>query len=338
MSNNNELSVYKKNRINDLTNIYNTNISRLYSTAVMNIRNIQNSRQTIKIKKIQLINLINQYNANLNSEKNLLNLNITRINNFIPQQIISTKNKRALLIGINYIGTQYELNGCINDVDTIKNKISNSGFKDINILTDLTVKKPTKENILSEFKNLLINSQAGDLLLFFYSGHGSNTLDNNNDESDGLDEMLVSSDLQGIIDDDLKNIIQTNLKENISLFAMFDSCFSGTVLDLKYQYLDSLNYDNYTENSKQLETKGNVLMISGSSDNQTSVDAVFNNIPNGALTWSFSESLEQNKNKPQLSWRELVKSMRDLLKKSSFSQIPQLSSGQFADIDNKIFL
>lgn len=338
---NNELSIYKNNRINELINIYNSNTSRLYSTFLANIRNVQTSRQTFRIKQIRIANLINQYNANVSVLKIALNANIQSVNNFLPKQIIVTKNKKALLVGINYIETPYALNGCISDVNSIKDKISNSGFKDINILTDLSPKKPTRANILTEFKNLLINSQAGDLLLFCFSGHGSNTVDRNNDETDGRDELIFCSDFQVIIDDELKTIIQTNLKENVTLFAMFDSCFSGTVLDLKYQYLDSLNYDNYTENSKQLETKGNVLMISGCNDKQTSADAVFNNIPNGAMTWSFLQSLEQNKNKTpsqQLSWRELVKSMRDLLKKSSFTQIPQLSSGQFADIDTKIFV
>jgi hypothetical protein len=334
---NNELSIYKKNRINELTNIYNSNASRLYSTLTTNIKTIQSSRQTVKVKQTQIVNLTNQYNTNISALKNALNANIKAVNNFLPKKITINKNKKALLVGINYIGTRYALNGCINDVNSMKDKISNTGFKDINILTDLTSKKPTRENILNDFKNLLINSEAGDLLLFFYSGHGSNTLDRNNDETDGKDEMIVSYDLKGVIDDEFKTIIQANLKENVTLFSMFDSCFSGTVLDLKYQYLDSLNYDNYMENSKQLETKGNVLMISGCNDNQTSADSVFNNIPNGAMTWSFLQSLEQNKDK-QLSWRELVKSMRDLLKKSSFSQIPQLSSGQFADIDTTIFV
>ena len=175
--------------------------------------------------------------------------------------------------------------------------------------------------------------------MFFYSGHGSYTLDRNNDEQDGYDELIIPCDFKGIIDDELKSIIQTNLKENVTLVGLFDSCFSGTVLDLKYQYLDSLNYDKYTENSKQLETKGNVLMISGCTDNQTSADAFFNGKPNGALTWSFLETLNQNKNKStKCKWRDLVKTMRDLLKKSKFSQIPQLSSGQFTDIDSEIFI
>jgi hypothetical protein len=334
---NNELSIYKKNRINELTNIYNNNASRLFSTFSTNIKTIQTSRQTVKIKQRQIANLTNQYNANISALKNALNANIKAINNFLPKQITINKNKKALLVGINYIDSPFALYGCISDVNSVKDKISNAGFKDINILTDLTPKKPTRANILNDFKNLMINSQSGDLLLFLYSGHGTNATDRNNDETDGRDEMLFCSDFQRILDDELKTIIQTNLKENVTLFALFDCCFSGTILDLKYQYLDSLNYDNYTENSKQIETKGNVIMISGCNDNQTSADAVFNNIPNGAMIWSFLQSLEQNKDK-QLTWRELVKSMRDLLKKSSFEQIPQLSSGQFADIDTKIFI
>ena len=43
----NELSTYKKNRINEITNLYNSTISRLYSTLLTNVRNVQNSKQTI---------------------------------------------------------------------------------------------------------------------------------------------------------------------------------------------------------------------------------------------------------------------------------------------------
>ena len=189
--------------------------------------------------------------------------------------------------------------------------------------------------ILSSFKNLLYNSKAGDLLLFFYSGHGSNTLDTNGDERDGRDEMIVPSDLKMIRDDELKTIIQQNLKQDVTLFAMFDSCFSGSVLDLRYQYLDSLNYDNYTQNDKTEITNGNVFMISGSTDNQTSADSTFNNKWNGAMTWSLLQSLTET---PNCSWRVLVKNMRDKLKKQKFTQLPQFSSGTFVNIDTPVFI
>lgn len=333
----NPLETYKKNRINTLTITYNSSVNILYFTLVNNIKNIQSSRQTIRNKQLQINNLIRQYNANVTVLKNELNINIQSINNFIPQQIINFKNKTALLVGINYIKTANELFGCINDTNSIKERIEKHGFNNINCITDLTSKKPTRNNILNDLTNLLVNSKEGDFLVFFYSGHGSNTLDKNNDETDRLDETIIPCDLKPIIDDELKQIIQKNLKTNVTLFAMFDACFSGTVLDLKYQYLDSLNYDNYTENSTTLETEGNVIMISGCSDIQTSVDSKFNGRANGAMTWALLDILNNNTNEI-ISWRELIKSMRDLLKSNGFEQLPQLSSGKPIDIDSTVFI
>ena len=111
----------------------------------------------------------------LNLIMSLLNKNIAIIQRFSPNPISINGKKKALLIGINYTGTQNELFGCINDVNCIKERISKEGFNNISILTDLTALNATKNNILNEFKNLLVNSQAGDVLFFLYSGHGSYT-------------------------------------------------------------------------------------------------------------------------------------------------------------------
>ena len=328
-----ELTQYKNYRLTELKNTYNNNciINIKYCNTIIN--NILKSRILNKTQQINNIKSI--LVSTINNLTNKYNSNILVIQKFVPKQLSISKNKKALLVGINYIGTQNELYGCINDVNSIKERIILKGFTNINTITDLTTQKPNKNNILLEFKNLLVNSQAGDLLLFFYSGHGSYALDKNRDEKDGYDELIVSSDLQGIFDDELKIIIQQNLKQDVTLFAIFDSCFSGSVLDLKYQYLDSLNYDKYTENDKDAITIGNVFMISGCTDEQTSADAVFNNKANGAMTWALLQSLNQNSTS---SWRELLKSMRDILKKSQFSQIPQFSSGKFVDIDTSVFI
>jgi hypothetical protein len=330
-----ELDIYKKNRINELKKNFNSVVARLNTLLNSNIRQINSLRINISQKQKLINTLINQYNSNIKSLTDNLNKNIQTINNFQPKKIVLNKNKKALLIGINYIGTTNELNGCINDINCIKDRIAKNGFNDITILTDYTTTKPTKTNILNAFRNLLANSQAGDFLILVYSGHGSNIIDKNGDETTGYDQMIIPLDFNYIIDDELKAIIQNNLKPNVTLFAMFDSCFSGSVLDLRYQYLDSLNYDNFSENNKELETKGDVFMISGCTDIQTSADAVINKKFNGAMTWSLLESLKQ---KPNCTWRELIKCMRDLLKGSGFDQIPQLSSGTFENIDTQIFI
>ena len=330
-----DLDTYKQNRINENNAIFNNNVSRLYSVVVSNIRSVQRSRQSNNVKQRQINSLVNQYYSNVNNLKTNLGKSILSIKNYVPKKITINKNKKALLIGINYTGTSNELYGCINDVNSIKERITKQGFSNINVITDLTTKKATRINILEGFKNLLMNCQAGDLLFFVYSGHGSYAIDRNGDEKDGRDELIVSCDLQGVLDDELKTLIQTYLKADVTLFALFDSCFSGSVLDLKYQFMDSLNYENFTENSKQLETLGNVFMISGCTDNQTSADAVFEGKANGAMTWSLLESLKQ---KPNINWRELVVNMRDLLKTSEFTQIPQFSCGTFENIDATVFI
>jgi hypothetical protein len=329
---NSELDIYKKNRIAYLQNMYNANVSKLYTTLTNNILSVQRSNQLLKTKQTLINKLKSQFNSNVAALKNQLIKNKQNVENFKPSNITINSDKKALLIGINYVGTSNELYGCVNDALSIQERIQKTGFTSIKLLTNL---EATRTNILTELKNLLIKSKSGDFLLFSYSGHGSYTLDKNGDEKTYYDQCIIPCDLNYIIDDELKTIIQTNLKAGVTLFALFDSCFSGSVLDLRYQYMDSLNYDQFTENNNELETLGNVFMISGCTDYQTSADAFINNASTGAMTWSLLESIKQ---KPNCTWRELVKSMRDLLKESSYSQIPQFSSGTFMNIDTPIFI
>lgn len=333
---NNELQIFKQNRINQLNTTFNSNVARLNLALANNIRIIQNSRAR---NKPALINsLRNQYNKEVVTLRNTLNASIQKINSFTPEfavNKINVKNKKALLIGINYLNTSYELSGCIDDTNRMKNLLTTYGFNDIKILTDLTHVKPTKANILNEIKNLITSSKSGDLLFLYYSGHGSYTYDKNGDETDKRDEMLVSLDNLPVLDDELKTILQKHLSREVTIVGMFDSCHSGTILDLKFNYLDSNNYDKYFENDKLSECEGNVIMISGCMDTQTSSEALIENKVQGALTWSFIDCINKT---PNCSWRDILKSMRDLLKTNGFSQIPQLSTDSFYDIDSKIFI
>jgi hypothetical protein len=329
-----ELAIYKQNRIAQLNATFRTNLERLNINLSNNIRVVQNSR--IRNKTIIINHLIVSYRNTLSNLINSLNSSIKIINLYKPEfNVIKTNNKKAILIGINYLNTPYELSGCINDTHKINTLLTNYGFTSINLLTDLTINKPTKQNILNELKNMLINSSTGDILFFYFSGHGSYTYDMKNDETDGRDEMIIRCDIQGVLDDDIKYILKTYMKKDVTLIGLFDSCHSGTMFDLKYCYLDSNNYDKYSENDKVSECNGNVIMISGCMDSQTSTESLIDNKVQGAMTWSFIEAIN---NTPNLSWRELLTNMRTSLKNSSFTQIPQLSTDSFYDIDSKLFI
>jgi metacaspase-1 len=330
----NEASLYKQNRINEARRVFNENVARLNSALINNMKIVNQSR--LRNKQSIVNSLITKYNSDLAILRRNLNLQINNINSMTLEfNVVKPNNKKAFLIGINYVGTPYQLNGCIDDTERMTDLLTQRGFDKFKILTDYTTIKPTKENILNGFKDMIENAEANDILFFYFSGHGSYTLDRNGDETDGKDEMLISSDLQGILDDELKTILSNSMKRDVTIVGLFDSCHSGTMFDLKYNYLDSNNYDKYTENEKVSECNGNVLMISGCMDSQTSSEATINNKPQGAMTWSFIECLNKT---PNASWRELLKSMRDLLKTSRFTQIPQMSTDSFYDIDSKLFI
>jgi len=319
-----------------INNEYKKNIDNLNQFYNYYFNQFRRLRINPYVKKIYFQKLHNFYRFKLNQYKKIKEQKIKQYNFSLLSQEIN-KNFKTLMVGINYRNTGNELKGCINDVNSLQkflneqNKISNDN---ILTLTDDTPLKPTRNNILKKYKELLINSEKGDILYFTYSGHGSHTFDRNGDELDGNDELLVSIDNRGITDDELKEIADQYLKEGVTLFVLFDCCHSGTLLDLKYRYLTTSDYSEVIVNDKNTETKGNIFFISGSSDSQTSADAYINKKFQGAMTWSFLKSVNS---KPELTWKELLLKMRELLK-NNYTQVPQFSTNISIDINSKIIV
>jgi len=152
-------------------------------------------------------------------------------------------NKKALFIGINYTGTAAQLKGCINDVKNISALVCQRfGFRNCLYLTDEQQdpnKKPTYNNIIEGMKWLVSGAKPGDSLFFHYSGHGGTAKDSDSDEADGYDETILPLDYQSagqIVDDVIYDNLVNPLPQGCRLTAIFDSCHSGTVLDLPYTY------------------------------------------------------------------------------------------------------
>jgi hypothetical protein len=115
----------------------------------------------------------------------------------VPQESIEMKGaRRAVLIGINYVGQKGQLSGCHNDANNIKKYlIKNQGFqeKDMLILMDDgRHHPPTRANIMNAFDRVVQYSKAGDVVFIHYSGHGGRVRDTSGDEADGYDEVSQS--------------------------------------------------------------------------------------------------------------------------------------------------
>lgn len=331
--------------INRLVQQARSAVFRLYYSAIANIRRVQRMRISVFQKSRIIQNIIQQYNASVRTIQQKLDADIQALRDAeratasTVQEVMnvtseSIQRKRALLIGVNYTGTSYALGGCVDDAKRMETFLSQRGYQIFQTMTDETEMKPTKANILSELERMLVSSQEGDLLFFYFSGHGSHVGDRNGDETDGQDEMIISVDGNGVLDDEVKALLSNHLKKNVTLFGLFDSCHSGSMFDLRYIYLDSENNGQNTEETQLTECEGNVIMISGCMDKQTSAEANIDGKPQGAVSWAFYSAMSRG----ELSWRELVVQMRDILKTHQFSQIPQMSTDSKLNIDEKVFL
>jgi len=151
--------------------------------------------------------------------------------------------KRAVLIGINYVGQQGELSGCHNDVLNINDYLKDvHDFEDSNmtvLMDDGVHQDPTRENIMAAYTAIACDSQPGDVVFLHYSGHGGKLKDDDGDEEDGYDETLIPLDYEQagqIRDDDLLKDVVLKFSRGVFITSIMDCCHSGTVLDLPYNF------------------------------------------------------------------------------------------------------
>lgn len=153
--------------------------------------------------------------------------------------------KRAVLIGINYVGQDGELAGCHNDVLNMVEYLKDvHEFQDHNMTLlmdddDGDHIDPTNQNIIRAYQDIVNASEPGDVVYLHYSGHGGKVRDDDKDEQDGYDETLIPVDFQtkGMLrDDDLLEYVIKPLKRGVFVTSVMDCCHSGTVLDLPYKF------------------------------------------------------------------------------------------------------
>lgn len=251
---------------------------------------------------------------------------------------MESRKKIAVLIGINYFGTNAELAGCHADVECMKLYLRSHGFSQIYVMLDGPKWRqkqgpmtPTAANIVCVLKEAVAQCHEGDLLFVHYSGHGSQVVDASSDEADGWDECICPVDYEtaGVITDDvLCDILVKGAAPNVRVRAVFDACHSGSCLDLPVCYTErQVIRSEKLHAGPAVGDNVDAITISGCKDWQTSADSAFDGRPNGALTWALLNSLRaadaSTEPKP---WTWLCDETRKTLRNNNFSQIPQLSA------------
>ena len=141
---------------------------------------------------------------------------------------------RAVLVGID----EYErddvpsLHGCVNDVALVRSLLKQYFQVPNEDLRVVVNSRATKANILERIEATIARAEAGDVIVFYFSGHGSQIRDRNGDElTDGLDEIICPYDMDWdrgtyLVDDELDEMFGS-LPPGVLLEAFFDCCFWG---------------------------------------------------------------------------------------------------------------
>ena len=209
--------------------------------------------------------------------------------------------------------------------------------KNIKKLTD---RDATKKGIVAQLKWLIDGAQAGDQLLFHYSGHGAQapTL-NATIEPDGLDEIICPYDFDG------SNATKLRDKEFAQLFAgipkgvhfvwISDSCHAEDLSrDLKinkasiYRQFQGVMHHNHNnlsektiENFNAITTPFNGALLSACASHELSADAYIDNRFNGAFTHYLIKNLLQYSDSK--SMQAIVQLVNKDLDKNGYDQNPE---------------
>ncbi|MFT5194881.1 MAG: hypothetical protein ACI85U_001891, partial [Candidatus Promineifilaceae bacterium] len=272
-----------------------------------------------------------------------------------------SKNIYALLVAIDKYhpdSSVPHLAGCKNDVSRIntflEERIGNN-YKPL-MLTD---EKATKKNIIDGFQTHLSSASADDTILFYYSGHGSQSMTAMefwHIEPDKLDETIVCYDSRiaggtDLADKELAFLISDLAKTGAHITAVMDCCHSGSgtrdiddentasrrmVTDGRDRSLDGYFFmegkdpsDMMKKNNSSLSgwfdlPSGDHILLSACRSEQTAKEKVIEGQRRGIFSHYFLETLQSAGS--QITYRDIYMRTNALVRANVAEQAPQMDT------------
>ena len=284
-----------------------------------------------------------------------------------------SRSRHALLIGINKypnFRAEKQLFGCVNDVDAMA-KILQENFKfPANNVVVVRNEQATQLGIRSEMKQLIARVGPGDIVVLYYSGHGSQMTDLHQDEASGKDNTIVPYDSarwnkpnRDILDDEIHLWLAQLTQKTPYVTLIFDCCHSGSMardafgdrerwIPVDDRPAEQLQWDvtgspllDASEASQSRGTRDvgpsgwlprgdGYVLLAGSEDVESSweltTSANEGAITHGALTYFLIQELRQTS--PGTTYREVYERIHPLVTAKYPRQHPQIEGKQDREI------
>lgn len=155
--------------------------------------------------------------------------------------------------------------GCELDVDNMELVLSSLGGYKINTLKTEEAKASA---ILRGIESAAASLKSGDMFVFYFSGHGGQQADLNDEEDDSQDETLIAYD-RPIIDDELSQLWPL-FQRGVRIVMLSDSCNSGTNYRNLFNKRAPLGRSTPIEFGEVPNMKAQMIHFSGCRDGKTS--------------------------------------------------------------------
>lgn len=284
---------------------------------------------------------------------------------------MSQRNIYALMVGINdYPIDAHRLFGCHNDVQAAKEFLENrTNRSDFNLnLKTLLSKEATRSNIAKGFEEHLGQAGEGDVVFFYYSGHGSQEKAGDffaHLEPDGMNETLVCWDSRiedgmDLADKELKTLIQLVSQRNPHIVVLLDCCHSGSgsrgvsdpsqiqdylvrqsPTDERFRPLDSyilprnLNTDRSVLSTRGMNSlvipDGRHVALSAAESFQLAKETTLGGARRGVFSYSLIELLQNSTG--DFTYDDLMRRSRSLVARRTFEQTPTIYATHADDLN-----
>lgn len=246
-------------------------------------------------------------------------------------------NARALLIGLNYRkddNKDNDLSGPENDVRIMEQiLVQRFGYDPYSIGTVTDSSITHRRGVMDYLDDFFSDIAVDEHLFLYFSGHGTQITDADNDEIDGNDEGL-SLGKDNVITDDVLSTYLSILPEGITVTILIDASSSGTMADLQYHLQGE---EQLLEVKSSKEYKAKVVTLSSCCDIGTRREARISAY--GGTYGTFTVTLGHLFNKQSLesyNWLKLLKVLKEAMAAEDEKQIPQLCTNDLVQVYQRV--
>jgi hypothetical protein len=251
----------------------------------------------------------------------------------------------------------HALDGAVNDERAMRELLVHRYDFDNSHITELANEAATRGHILAALQQSFVtDAHDGDVLFFFYSGHGSQMRNSRSaSKGDKVDETIVPWDANAgyfdIRDKELARIFNAALSaHHVTLTAIFDSCHSGSIARGMIRHKSKSEPEDTRDaadayNEKPPEERGALILSAAQFDEEaleSEDDRQQPALPRGAFALSLMQAMDNSD--PATPAIELFRAARSRIHTmgSDYSQEPVISGsverqhqGLFGDTSTK---